>query len=85
MSAEKHVAVPDMRQPQPHKRGCISKNISKNFLEILLEIDVCFGARIFRGSNKKEPKTLVNTGVSASFIVCYRPLKFSNFRVVNVP
>jgi hypothetical protein len=40
----------------PHKQGCISKTISKNFLEILLEIDVCFGARIFRGSNKKDPK-----------------------------
>jgi hypothetical protein len=85
ISAEKHVAVPDTRQPQPHKQGCISKNISKNFLEILLEIDVCFGARIFRGSNKKEPKTLVNTGVSASFIVCYHRAKSVIFRWVIVP
>ena len=44
-----------------------------------------YGVRIFRGSNKKEPKTLVNTGVSASFIVCYRLLKFLNFRQVDVP
>ena len=85
MSAEKHVAVPDTRQQEPHKRVCISKNISKNFLEILLEIDVCFGARIFRGSNKKEPKTLVNTGVSAAFIVCYLRAKSVNFRWVIVP
>lgn len=73
------------RQQEPHKRGCISKRISKKFLEILLEIDVCFGVRIFRGSNKKEPKTLVNTGLSASFIVRYRLLKFLNFRQVDVP
>ena len=85
MSAEKHVVVPDTRQPQPHKQGCISKNISKIFLEILLEIDVCFGARIFRGSNKKEPKTLVNTGVSASFIAFYHRAKSVIFWPVDVP
>ena len=85
MSAEKHVAVLDTRQQHPHKRGYISKTISKKFLEILLEIAMLYGTGIFRGSNKKELKTLVNTGVSASFIVCYRPLKFSNFRVVDVP
>jgi len=28
------------------------------------------GVRIFEVRTKKEPKTLVNTGVSASFIVC---------------
>ena len=85
MSAEKHVAVPDTRQPQPHKRGCISKTISKNFLEIFLEIAMLYGTGIFRGSNKKEPKTLVNTGISASFIVCYLRAKSVIFRRVIVP
>ena len=85
MSAEKHVAVLDTRQQQPHKRGCISKTISKNSLEIFLEIAMLYGTGIFRGSNKKEPKTLVNTGLSASFIVRYRLLKFLNFRQVDVP
>ena len=85
ISAEKHVAVPDTRQPQPHKRVCISKTISKNFLDKFLDTGMLYGTGIFRGSNKKEPKTLVNTGVSASFIVCYRPLKFSKFRLVIVP
>ena len=73
------------RQQEPHKRDCISKRISKNFLEIFLEIVMPYGARIFWGSNKKEPKTLVNTGLSASFIVCYRLLKFLNFWQVDVP
>ena len=73
------------RQQEPHKRGCISKRISKNFLEIFLEIAMPYGVRIFWGSNKKEPKTLVNTGLSASFIIRYRLLKFLNFRQVDVP
>ena len=72
-------------QQEPHKRGCISKRISKNFLEIFLEIAMPYGVRIFWGSNKKEPKTLVNAGLSASFIVRYRLLKFLNFRHVDVP
>ncbi len=38
-----------------------------------------YGTGIFRGSNKKEPKTLVNTGVSASFIICYLRAKSANF------
>ena len=70
---------------EPHKRGCISKRISKNFLEIFLEIAMPYGVRIFWGSNKKEPKTLVNTGFPASFILRYRLLKFLNFRIVIVP
>ena len=70
---------------EPHKRLPISKTISKNFLDKFLDTGMLYGRGIFRGSNKKEPKTLVNTGVSASFNVCYRPLKFSKFRVVNVP
>ena len=44
-----------------------------------------YGARIFWDSNKKEPKTLVNTGVSASFIVCYLRAKSVIFRLVIVP
>ena len=44
-----------------------------------------YGTGIFRGSNKKEPKTLVNTGVSASFIVCYHRAKSVIFRLVIVP
>jgi len=75
MSAEKHAAVPDTWQPQPHKRGCISKTISKNFLDKFLDTGMLYGTGIFRGSNKKEPKTLVNTGVSASFIVFYHRAK----------
>lgn len=73
------------RLQEPHKRGCISKRISKNFLEIFLEIAMPYGARIFWGSNKKEPKTLVNTGLSASFIIRYRLLKFLKIRMVIVP
>ena len=77
-----------MRKPprnNPHKRVCISKTISKNILEIFLEIAMLYDARIFRGSNKKEPKTLVNTGVSASFIVFYYRAKSVIFRRVIVP
>ena len=70
---------------EPHKRLPISKNISKNFLEIFLEIAMLYGTGIFRGSNKKEPKTLVNTGVSASFIVFYHRTKSVIFRLVIVP
>lgn len=65
--------------------GCISKNISKTFLEILLEIDTPYGVRDFEVRTKKEPKTLVNTGFSASFIVCYRLLKSLKIRMVIVP
>ncbi|MGN1235452.1 MAG: hypothetical protein ACI4U2_05695 [Christensenellaceae bacterium] len=73
------------RQQEPHKRGCISKNISKKFLEILLEIDMPYGVRDFEVRTKKEPKALVNTGFSASFIVWYRLLKSLKIRMVIVP
>ncbi|MGM9680833.1 MAG: hypothetical protein ACI3XR_04950 [Eubacteriales bacterium] len=73
------------RQQEPHKQVCISKRISKKFLEIFLEIDMPYGVRDFEVRTKKEPKTLVNTGVSASFIVRYRLLKSPNFRMVIVP
>jgi len=73
------------RQQEPHKRGGISKNISKKILEILLEIDMPYGVRNFEVRIKKEPKTLVNTGFSASFIIRYRLLKSLNFRMVIVP
>lgn len=39
----------------------------------------------FEAQTKKEPKALVNTGFSASFIVCYRLLKSLNFRMVIAP
>ena len=70
---------------EPHKRLPISKTISKNFLDKFLDRAMLYGIRVFGGSNIKTPKTLVNTGVSASFIICYRPLKFSNFWVPDVP
>ena len=73
-----------MRRRELHKRLPISKTISKNFLELFLEIAMPYGVRIFRGSNKKEPKTLVNTGGSASFIVCYLRAKSVIFRLVIV-
>lgn len=44
-----------------------------------------YGVRDFEVRIKKEPKTLVNTGFSASFIVRYRLLKSLNFRIVIVP
>ena len=49
--------------------------ISKNFLDKFLDTGMLYGTGIFRGSNKKEPKALVNTGVSASFIVFYHRAK----------
>ena len=85
ISAEKHTVVPVTRQQEPHKRGCISKNISKKILEILLEIDMPYGVRDFEVRTKREPKTLVNTGFSASFIVRYRHLKSLKIRMVIVP
>ena len=47
ISAEKNTAAPATRLQEPHKRGCISKRISKNFLEIFLEIAMPYGVRIF--------------------------------------
>ena len=44
-----------------------------------------YSTGIFWGSNKKEPKTLVNTGVSASFIVFYHRAKSVIFWPVDVP
>ena len=77
MSAEKHVAVLDTRQQQPHKRGCISKNISKNFLEILLEIDVCFGVRDF---SRFEQKRAENPCKHWGFSFFYRLLSSRKIR-----
>lgn len=74
-----------MRRRELHKRLPISKTISKNFLDKFLDTGMLYGTGIFRGSNKKEPKTLVNTGLSASFIIRYRLLKFLNFRLGVVP
>ena len=65
--------------------GAFLKEFLKIFLEIFLEITMPYGGRIFWCSNKKEPKALVNTGLSASFIIRYRLLKFLNFRQVDVP
>ena len=85
ISAEKQTKTPVIRRRGLHKRLPISKTISKFFLEIFLEIAMLYGARFFRGSNKKELKALVNTGGSASFIVCYHRAKSVNFRWVIVP
>ena len=74
-----------MRRQELHKRLPISKTISKNFLDKFLDTGMLYGTGIFRGSNKKEPKTLVNTGVSASFIVFYHRAKSVIFWPVDVP
>ena len=47
ISAEKWTVVFVTRRREPHKRLPISKNISKKFLEILLEIDWLVATRIF--------------------------------------
>ena len=47
ISAEKQTVVFVTRHREPHKRLPISKNISKKFLEILLEIDWLLATRIF--------------------------------------
>ena len=47
ISAEKQTVVFVTRRQEPHKRLPISKNISKKFLEILLEIDWLLATRIF--------------------------------------
>ena len=85
ITAEKRTKAPVMRRRELHKRLPISKTISKNFLDKFLDTGMLYGTGIFRGSNKKEPKTLVNTGVSASFIVCYHRAKSVNFWLVDVP
>ena len=71
ISVEKQTEAPVMRRRELHKRLPISKTISKIFLDKFLDTGMLYGTGFFRGSNKKEPKTLVNTGVSASFIVFY--------------
>ncbi len=63
----------------------LSKDFSKKVLEIVLEAEILAPLEVLDFLKDKTPKTLVNTGVSASFIVCYPPLKFSNFRVLDVP
>ena len=47
ISAEKQTVVCVTWRREPHKRLPISKNISKKFLEILLEIDWLLATRIF--------------------------------------
>ena len=85
ITAEKANQSPVMRRQELHKRLPISKTISKNFLDKFLDTGMLYSTGIFRGSNKKEPKTLVNTGVSASFIVFYHRAKSVIFRLVIVP
>ena len=77
MSAEKHVAVPDTQQPQPHKRGCISKNISKKFLEIFLEIGIPYGVRDF---SRFEQKRAENPCKHWGFSFFYRLLSSRKIR-----
>ena len=77
MSAEKHVAVPDTQQPQPHKRGCISKNISKKFLEIFLEIGIPYGVR---GFSRFEQKRAENPCKHWGFSFFYRLLSSRKIR-----
>ena len=59
ISAEKQTVVFVTRHQEPHKRLPISKNISKKFLEIFLEIDIPYGVRDFsRFEHKKRRKPL---------------------------
>ena len=79
MSAEKHVVVPDTRQPQPHKQGCISKRISKKFLEIFLEIDIPYGVRDF---SRFEQKRAENPCKHWGFNFFYRLLSSRKIRQI---
>ena len=56
ISAEKHMFVPVSRWQELHKRGCISKRISKKFLEIFLEIGIPYGVRDFSRFEQKRAK-----------------------------
>ena len=57
ISAEKHVAVLVTRWQGLHKRGCISKRISRKFLEIFLEIGIPYGVWSFSRFEQKRAES----------------------------
>ena len=77
ISAEKHVAVPVTLWQGLHKRGCISKRISKKFLEIFLEIGIPYGVRAF---SRFEQKRAENPCKHWGFSFFYRLLSSRKIR-----
>ena len=77
ISAEKHVAILVTRWQGLHKRGCISKRISKKFLEIFLEIDIPYGVRDF---SRFEQKRAENPCKHWGFSFFYRLLSSRKIR-----
>ena len=71
------MAVPVTRWQGLHKRGCISKRISKKFLEILLEIDIPYGVRDF---SRFEQKRAENPCKHGGFSFFYRLLSSRKIR-----
>ena len=63
-----------------HIRADLSKTFSKKSLEIVLDTEILALPEVLGFEKDKTPKTLVNTGVSASFILCYLRAKSVNFR-----
>ncbi len=74
LSAEKNAAVPVTRCRELHKRGCISKTISKNFLDKFLDTAMLCGIRVFGGSNIKNAE---NPCKHWDFSVFYRLISSS--------
>ena len=77
ISAEKHAAVLVTRWRGLHKRRCISKRISKNFLEIFLEIGIPYGVRDF---SRFEQKRAENPCKHWGFSFFYRLLSSRKIR-----
>ena len=77
ISAEKHAAVLVIRWQWLHKRGCISKRISKKFLEIFLEIGIPYGVRDF---SRFEQKRAENPCKHWGFSFFYRLLSSRKIR-----
>ena len=58
----------------------LSKDFSKKVLEFVLDTEILAPLEVLDFGKDKTPKNLVNTGFSASFIVCYFRAKSVNFR-----
>ena len=77
LSAEKHAAGLVTPWQGLHKRGCISKRISKKFLEIFLEIGIPYGVRDF---SRFEQKRAENPCKHWGFSFFYRLLSSRKIR-----
>ena len=62
----------------------LSKDFSKKVLEIVLDTEILAPLGVLGVGKDKTPKAFATSEVSVSFIVCYRPLKFSKFRAPQV-